>query len=281
MAKNTMVSHEIVVASESDLTPFVWRTDVAPFAGDIDIDNDGEIIHVGVLDLSSAVSQVIGKQCSQYATYRVNYISVHMENRNDGLDNDDGANFGGRIEFFKPNAHNINAMQAVRTIDREQRKELLSREGGMFNEGTGSTRYTTPRFNFFVTDQKVVAGVTQIPVWSDAGLGDWPALEPLFGAWDGSMLQANQADYENEIWSRRVGLTQKLHWSASYINNEDGSNYAPRSNAFTWQSQGNDLEVLGGLMQLRVEHCSTDSPGTVDDDYSLHVTVGISGWEAF
>lgn len=280
MAKNTMVSH-IVTTTIDDLSPFVWRPDTAPFAGDIDIDNDGVMNHQAILDLSSAVSQVIGKQVNQFSTFRVNYLSIHLENRDDVSDNDDGANFGGRIEFFKPNAHAINAMKAFRMIDREQRKELISNAGEFWNSQTGSTRYNTPRMNFFLTDQKVVAGVETTQVWQDAGLGDYPALEPLLQVYADSQIRENQADYTNEVWSRRTGLTQKLHWSASYENNQDGTIYHPRSNPFIWQSQGNDLEVLGGLMQIRFEHSSTDSPGTVDDDYTVHISVGISGWEAF
>lgn len=280
MAKQTMVSH-VLTTTISDLTPFVWRPDAAPVAGDIDIDNDGAMQMRGVLDLSGAVSQVIGKQCSQFANYRVNYVSIHLENRDDAIDNDDGANFGGYLEFFKPNKHNVDAMKALRMIDREYRKELVSSQGAFYS-GTGGNmnRYNTPRLNWLSTDQKVLPGVGTMAVWSNSELGDYPSLGTLLSIWNNHLVD-NAADYSNEVWASRTGITQKLHWSASYQNNADGSSYEPVSRPFIWQSQGNDLEVLGGLMGFSLEHSSVDSPGTHDDDYTVHITVGISGWEAF
>lgn len=282
MGKNTMVSH-VITGTISDLSPMVWRPDNAPLLGDIDIDNDGVMNHQAVIDLSSAVSQVVGKQCPQYAIYRVNYISIHLENRDDTLDdNDSAANFGGRIEFFKPNVHNINALKAFRMIDKEQRKEILSSTSPFWNKPTGGTRYNQPRLNWYIVDQKVLPGVETSPVWDATGNGEYPALEPLLQLYANFQQKDQPADYSNEVWARRTGLSQKMHWSASYKNQVDASQYDPSSQPFVWQSQGNDLEVLNGLMHLRIEHSSTDAPdGLYDDDYTVHVTVGVSGWEAF
>lgn len=276
----TMVQHTITGTLNS-LNPFVWRPDAAPVAGDIDIDNDGLMPTTrAVFDIGSAVAQVIGKQTTQFAKYRVNYLQIELVNRDDASDNDDGAAFGGTLEFFKPNKHNVDALQALRLIDREYRKESLASDSPFFSPGGSSNQYTTPRMNWFLVDQNVLPRVAPMPVWQAAGLGDFPAMVPLLAVWNDN-LAANAGDYANEIWYSRTGLTQKLGWNASYINNIDGTDYAPESRPFIWQAQpGQELEVLGGLMSMTIDHSSTDAPGSVDDDYTVRVTMGISGWEA-
>jgi len=275
----TMVQHTIT-GTYAPLNPFVWRPDAAPAAGDIDIDNDGAMPTTrAVFDIGAAVAQVIGKQTSQFAKYRVNYLQIELVNRDDASDNDDGAAFGGTLEFFKPNKHNVDALQALRLVDREYRKESMSSSGSIFNTGQAN-RYITPRMNWFITDSIVCPQVSAMQVWSAIGIGNYPALSPLLSIWNDNLAN-NAGDYQNEIYSTRTGLTQKIGWNASYINNVDGDEYAPSSTPFVWQAQpGQELEVLGGLMSMSVDHSSTDAPGAVDDDYTIRVTMGISGWEA-
>lgn len=248
-------------------------------AADIDIDADGEMPNTRILvDLTQALSQRLGRQMSQMSTYRVDSISIHLVNVNDLVDNDSAANFGGRIHYWSPTQHRIDAMQLARQTEKAFESADIDNDSWLLSTDND---YKGMRFNWDADQQIVYA--TQEGFTALAG-NEWDFAElfQTYGIMEGMPTQTNA------LWSNsRAGYPNQLGWTASYQNEsktadalDDHTLYVPNSSPF--QATGLNLEVLGGLLMIDVESSSTDDIGSiVDDDYQILVTIGVTGWSDF
>ena len=51
---------------------------------------------------------------------------------------------------------------------------------------------------------------------------------------------------------------------------------------FQWTApDGHAIEVMGGLLIINVTHSSVDNVQNIDDDFDLHIDVGVSGWSSW
>jgi len=253
-----------------------WNTD--PSAGDVDIDNDGSgLTASGVVDLSAALSMKMGRQMSQMAVYKINYIRLDQVNVDDTDDNSLGANFDGQFYYFSPSKHRIDALQAARLT--EKAVEATQIDADSFLLSTDKD-YVGLRFNYDATDNQV-KHATHEDFGNIAG-SQW-SLNEIFRVAD---LAHGAPQESNALWAGRCGQPEAFGWATSYQNqaiDTDGINadiYQPNQNAFEMHFT-DPIEVLGGLLKFNVFGSSTDSPQAVDDDYNFRITVGVTGWEAF
>lgn len=249
-------------------------------AGDIQIDNDGEMANTQILvDLSAALSTRLGKQMSQMSVYRISHIQIRLVNVNDGLDNESGANFGGRIHWFTPSKHRMDAMKIARTLERKA--ESIEVDADSFLLSTDKD-YSGIRFDW---DGGDYAGHTRHATSENfTGLvGSTWDLEELFDVYQDMKMPATDAP-SNYLWyDGRCGSTEQIGWTASYQNSQDNNTdyYNPRSDVFTFMPKS-PIEILSGMFTIDVIDSSVDSPFLGgDDDYYVEVSVGIEGWSDF
>lgn len=243
-------------------------------AGDIDIDNDGEMPDTRILvDLSQALSQRLGRQMSMMSVYKINYIRIELENVDDAVDNVDGAQFGGKVNFWSPTKHRMNAMKLARATEKHQEKGEVDADSFFLSTDHD---YSGIRFNWDADNQVVFPTAESFTGLAGA---EWDLAE-LFDVYN-SMVVQNPVQ-SNSMWSNdgRCGFPENIGFSVEYWNNVGGG-YQPHSTAFEWNGGDQYLEVLGGLLELDVIHSSTESPSLVDDDYRVRITVGITGWRDF
>lgn len=251
--------------------------------GSIDIDNDGAMPFTrGLIDLSQALSQRLGRQMSMMATYNVNYIGIRLVNADDTDDNDGAANFGGKIQFWSPTKHRINALQMAREVEKAYESTQIDADSFFLSTDVD---YRGLRFNWDADDQ--VRYATQES--STSHIGDQYSMSEIFRIY--SLMQGSPIQ-SNALWSTdgRAGFTEQIGWTASYSNYDlifdpipvvNYDPYTPRSDRFELNLGSNHISVLGGLLMIDVVDCSTDSPQAIDDDYYVEVTVGVSGWSDF
>lgn len=248
---------------------------------DIHIDNDGEMGNTQILvDLSHALSVRLGKQMSQMSVYRVSHIGIRLVNQNDDDDNDSAAAFGGRIHWYTPTKHRMDAMKIARTLERKSESIEIDADSFLL---TTESDYTGMRFDW---DSGSFAGHTRHATSEtfSALSGSFWDLDELFELY-GSMIEEVGGNKANYLWYEgRCGGTDALGWSASYRNSSDDSEsmYDPESSPFS-MTFPTPIEVLSGMLTIDVIDSSTDTPfgfGS-DDDYLVEVTVGIEGWSDF
>ncbi len=245
--------------------------------GDIDIDNDGVMPTTRILiDLSHALSQRLGRQMSMYSTYKVDYISIQLVNQDDATDNESGAEFGGKVAWWTPSKHRIDALQLARQVENSNEEDEIDADSWLLST---EKDYSGVRFNWNGDNQ--VQYATQEAFSALAGT-EWD-MEELFNLYNGMEGAPQQT---NALWTGRTGYPNQMSWNAYYRNSAwdtddiDSAIYQPESNIFQAQNLG--LEVLGGLLTIDVTNSSTNDPtSTIDDDYAVVVTVGVSGWSDF
>lgn len=247
-------------------------------AGDIDIDNDGFMPDTRILiDLSHALSQRLGRQMSMFSTYKVDYISINLVNKDDtGVDNDSGAEFAGRVLWHTPSKHRIEALQLMRQLEKVSESTVLDADSWLIST---EKDYSGVRFNWDDDDQVLHATSEAFTTLSGS---QWDMSE-LFSIYD---IMEGAPQQQNALWSGRTGYPNSLAWNCYYRNNAwdtdgvDSPIYQPESSIF--QANNLKLEVLGGLMVIDVTNSSTDDTAhTIDDDYNVVVTIGVSGWSDF
>lgn len=253
-----------------------WVTWVAgASSNDIDIDNDGVMPDTRlIIDISQALSQRLGKQMSMMSTYKVNYIGIQLVNVDDVNDNDGAAEFSGRIHYYEPSKHRIDAMQLARQT--EKAAETVDVDSNSFLLRTTNV-YNGMRFNWDSDSQVAYATAEGFSALTG---GFWD-LNELFFVYD-SMLGDKMSDAVNKLWANRTGYESQLGFTVAYQNSQ-GANlqgYSPLNRPFIFQSS-NPIEVLGGLLMIDFENSSTDTPQAIDDDYQVMITIGVSGWSDF
>jgi len=244
---------------------------------DIDVDNDGVMPSTRILvDLSQGLSIRLGRQMSMMSTYKVNYVRIDLLNVDDANDNEDGASFSGRCQYWHPTKYRMEAMTLARQL--ENAHEATELDGDSFLLSTEND-YTGIRFNWDADGQVEYAtgeGFTGL-----AG-SEWDLAE-LFEVY-GTQLGAPTQN--NALWSpnNRTGFTHQFGFAMDYRNATDDNNvtqvYHPEQNAFVMHLN-DPIEVLGGLMEFDITHSSADPPTGVDDDYAVQITIGVSGWSDF
>lgn len=256
---------------------FSWSQGAS--SGDIDIDADGEMPDTeAVCDLSQALSLRLGKQMSMMSVYKVNYIGIRLVNVDDVTDNTLGAHFGGKVQYWEPSKHRIDAMQAARAVERHAESGEIDADSFLL---TTEKDYSGMRFDWDAGGQ--VAYATSENFAALVGT-EWD-LKELFQIYSDMLDNENQK--ANSLWSRRTGIESNMGWTASIQNHmatnigvPDEYTYNPRSDM--WEIYFPEpIEVLGGLLNVQVNDSSTESLQIQDDDYNLEITVGVTGWSDF
>ena len=258
-------------------------------------DNDGVFVSSyarGTIDLTRVLSRALGRQLSQMAVYRVNYISVQLRNVDDAVDNNNAAFFGGNLRFYGATKHRIDALQLARAYAR-------SRVDGTFGDDpfakfTDDKDYKGLRFNWSEDDQIQGANLD-----NSSMSGNEFAMTKIFSAYDsmiGGTPSANGYDTGDTqgaaLWESRTAhnVTNGIQWVTSLSNRVTNSaagiiDYGtdkPESMPFVWSApSGQSIDVLGGLLRVELTHGNTDTFGTAEDEFELLVTVGVSGWDEF
>jgi len=257
-------------------------------------DNDGVFVSTyakGVIDLTHILSRALGKQLSQYATYRVSYIQMQLRNVDDAIDNDSAAFFGGNIRWYVPTKHRINALQLARTYIRHAHEGTVSADP--FAEFGTDKKYKGVRFNWDADDQ-----ISDATPDETAGMtGDDFSMSQVFNAYNDMISGTpggegyNTSGEGQALWERRLAdpITNGLQWVTGLRNRgitnnslDDFEMFSPQSQPWTWTAPaGQTVPVLGGLLLVNLTHGNTDAPGVVEDEYELLVNIGIEGWEEF
>ena len=246
--------------------------------GDIDIDNDGVMPDTRILiDLSQALSQRLGRQMSMYSTYKVDYISISIVNQDDNIDNESGAEFSGKIHWYTPTKHRIDALQLMRQVEKHAESGELDADSFLLST---EKDYTGVRFNWD-GDNQVIYPTSEAFTVLDGDQWDMDELFDIYNVMEGEPTQ------NNALWTGRTGYTDQVSWNCFYRNSswkddpiDNDQIYHPESNLF--QISNLDAEVLGGLLVIAVDNSSTNDPtAVIDDDYQVHVTIGVTGWSDF
>ena len=243
---------------------------------------EGVMLDRILVDLSQAMSQRLGRQMSMMSTYKVNYISIALVNSPEG-DNKQGAlAVGGKIEYHAPTQHKIDALGLARAT--EKAKESSEIDGDSWLLST-SPSYRGLRFNWSGDDEVVYPSPESFANLS----GDQWDMQEIFQIYNAM----HPSTKNNTLWSAgRAGYQDSIGWSCAYHNQTDidseafgavDEQFNPNSFPFIWNvAPGQEIEVLGGLMNIQINHCNMPEPfSQVDDDYYVQVTIGVSGWRDF
>ena len=266
---------------------WVWDAQVDS-DGAVNIDVDGEYPAgarpLAVIDLSAALSHQLGRQIGQNQTFRVNYISVTLENHDDTVDNQESAMFSGRIRWYSPTHHRVEAYQMYR--DAWKNYYNSSTNSLMFDdEGTavGGGTYKGLRVGIVGTDLTYLAQGEQVPFQATDPLldveGTFPTLNEIFNAYD-DVIPSGDVDNKpaNALWtSGRTGYPEGIDWQASMKNMGDNQ-IGATNEQFQWEG---DADVMCGLLALDIQGSSAQgnlADTVFTDEYRIRVTVGIDGW---
>jgi len=255
-------------------------------AGAVNIDDDGEYPAnarpIAVIDLSAAISHQLGRQIGQNQTFRISYLAVSIHNRDDTVDNEESASFAGRIRWYSPTHHRVEAYQMYRDAWKHYYKG--STNNMMFDSSglaTGGGDYRGLRVGLLNPSQMDAGHVgEQVPFQATDPLtdveGSFPCLNAIFNAYD-KIVDPGDVDRKpgNALWtSGRTGYPDGITWNCSF-KNAGGSGIGAAETHFQWDGDG---EVMCGLMALDIAHSSTDDAWTFSDEYYIRVDVGIAGW---
>lgn len=252
-------------------------------------DNDGLMSNPASvrIDLSQALSQRLGRQMSMMSTYKVNYIRIELLNVDNTNDNDSGALFAGKLHYWAPTAHRISAMQLARQIENA---DGADEPGDMFGPLDNTITYKGMRFNWDSDNQVQYATGESFSALAGS---EWDLAE-LFNAYESSR-PVNETTHTNALWdSGRCGYPEQMGVAFSMTNMISTERaifgteasfdiYDPKSSPYEINLGNNPIEVLGGLLNLEITHSSVDdgSLTTIDDEYQLQITVGVTGWSDF
>ena len=272
-----MVSRIAGAESDNGFSGIHWMYNDNINGDTIDGDADGRFTsgNTILVDLSNLLSAKLGRQMSQMSTYKVDYISVEMVNA-DGFtldnDNESGLEVNGQILYWSPTNHRVDAMQLARQLELTTESTQLDADSFLLST---EKDYSGMRFNWSADGQVKFATVEN---FTELQGTEWDLLElfQIYGNMQGGPQQGNA------LWNTRTGGLEKLGFTTSYSNYTrltTANIFDPKSNQFVFDKE---IDVLAGLLAIDFTHSSVDSSlNTVDDDYQIRVTVGVTGWSDF
>ena len=226
------------------------------------------------IDLSSALSNMLGRQITQGQTFRISYLGVTIENDDEGDNNDECLAATGRFRWYSPQSHRVDAYQAYRRAWRAHNRGGSSSSSMLFTD-TDATQgeYKAMRVGI-AADSTEQVPFASIDPFIDIS-GTYPNLFYMFKAHD----TANAGDgeqYGNKLWmDGRTGHPQGIGWTASCINT--GGN-GDKGDTRGYQQPNLDVEAMCGLLHFVLDTTQSDDAFTFDDEYHIRVTIGVDGW---
>ena len=243
---------------------------------------DGSARRQIVLDLSQMLGYRLGKQIPMTANFRVNYLSISLRNVDDGNDNDGPNYFAGDWEWYTPTKHRVDAVQAWRQLEKRIEEHDADQEGIFVSS---EDRYKGFRFGWTHSEEQV----EHVTMGAPGELPNGYNLVDMLTTYNAGLNQGTPPQ-SNAIWDRKVGRSSHLGWSAvcenGYFMDVPGpvnDNYDTANiRDFTWTApHGHAIEVMGGLLIINITHSSVDNVQNIDDDFDLHIDVGVSGWSSW
>lgn len=227
-----------------------------------------------VIDLSAAISMVVGRQVTQNQTFRISHLSVMIENDDAGTNNHEAMVATGRFRFYSPSAHRVNAYQAYREVWRRYYRGGSSTSMAFSTPGTGG-EYKALRVG-------ISSDFTgeQVPYASNDPFTDITGthanLRPIFNAYDAAN-GGDGSEMQNRLWlDGRTGHPEAVQWSA-YNRNASGSGDEAMIGSFH-HNFPNPLEVMCGLLHFTVDSTQSDDAFSFDDEYHIRIGIGIDGY---
>lgn len=225
----------------------------------------------GVIDLSSALSMMLGRQIRQNSTFRISYLGVAIENDDEGDNNDESGSFTGRFRFYSPQKHRVKAYQAYRKAWRrfysggDQNNNML-----FSSDGTGG-EYKALRVGI-CDDSTVQVPYQSVDPFADVS-GSHGNLKHIFSAYD-TGTGGDDTIHSNRLWlDGRTGYPEALVWSATHKN---GGQAAAHVDSF--EMNGLNIKAMCGLLHFVVDSSQSDDAFSFDDEYHIRITVGVDGW---
>lgn len=266
-------------------------------------DNDGVFstgYFDGHIDLTHILSRTLGKQLSQTATYRVNYLSIGLRNVDDTIDNSQAIMVGGNVRYFTPTRQRVDAVQETRTWMREKGK---TEDGATdpFARFSGDKNYRGLRFGWNQDSSVQIEEATTDDSGSMMGGINLNLVEMFDRYNDATGGTPSGEGYDTSgkgqaLWEKRASTTANLiHFETSYTNRIESEGFAslippeddffmhdPKTTPWVWTApSGHHLDVLGGILKVQLTHGNVDAPGIQEDDYEMIVTIGVTGWDEF
>lgn len=235
-----------------------------------------------VVDLSEALGYRLGKQIPMSANFRVNYIRIGLRNVDDPNDNDGTTYFAGTTEWYHPSKHRIDAVQAWRQLEKRLEEDDADNEGLFVST---EDRYKGFRYGW-VSDSDVSFATQGAPA---GALPNGYNLVDMVAVYNTGLKNGGVPSQTNPVWDRLVGRSSKMGWSAmaqsrEFIDQATDNDPvdAARIQDYEWTAPaGHNIEVMGGLLIINVEHSNTDTVQTFDDDFDFQIDIGISGWSSW
>lgn len=252
-----------------------------------------------MIDLSKMMSEMLGKQCPQMATYRLEYLTIQLQNVDDTNDNNTGAVFGGYCDYLEPTARRIDALQLARKVEKATEEADIDSNSHFLRTDND---YTGFRFNLTSDDQ--IHHATTEPFTTLSG-SQWDAQEifQVYEEMKGTELTAAQPD--NALWKEalwdRCGSYSSFGFEVGFINSNidhvigvsDIGLWTGTSNPTggMWKldlPSGTHLPVLGGMLLFTLNRSNSIEPVNVAsvppnarDEWEFRITAGVSGWSGF
>ena len=229
-----------------------------------------------VIDLSAAVSMIVGRQVTQNQTFRVSHLSVAIENDDQGDNNAESLTATGRFRFYGPSDHRVNAYQAYRAAWKNHYSGSSTGASMMFGtDGTGGD-YKALRVGLSkdYSGEQVPFGSTD--PFTDVG-GSNPNLAYIFDAYDAAQGQGG-SEYSNKLWiDGRTGFPESVVWSA-YNRNAGPSGDDGSIGGYHMNFDRNPLKVMCGLLHFGIDSTNSDDAFSFDDEYHIRIGIGIDGY---
>lgn len=246
-----------------------------------------------VIDLSSALSFALGQQLDQTQTYRVSSVRIALENDASGVNNEASTHFTGRLEWFNPTQHRVDAVQTYRDAHKEYYSASGSNSLFFDDEATNPFEglYRGLRFGLRDNAGTLTGSSDQVPYqtedpFTDVG-GTQANLISVFDAYDEAMPGAklDVDTYLNGLWrANRTGHPNVLGWEASIRNwsHDDKQMHTAGNDAFQ-MGPGMDMDVMCGLLLLTIDSTAIGGnlnlmDGLTLDEFHIRVTFGIDSW---
>jgi len=277
-------------ASSINYHGVAW-TAPSPIGSDISPDADGTYPPYNILvDISHMLSRLLGKQMSMTETYRVTGITIGVKNVNDADDNDRGIVLYGKLNWYSPSKHRIDAVQACRRIERASEEDQIDSDSLWMST---SNTYQGFRFNWDADNEvSYDTGAGAVAGWFPAtGTNSWN-IEDIFNLYGAHLDPTTPKG--RQLFTTKLGDVSQMRFGLSFNNamHEDHLLFPeptpwlienPGLGDFVWQAEaGRHIDVMGGLIEIQVEGSNTIPNGDVSpDDYDVVVGIQVEGWSSW